>query len=239
MNHNSGLEPDGVRQDNWQGLTRRTTLVSAIILALTGLLSAVAFVGLPEAIVVHWGLFGQPNLTIPSSIGLSVFPAMGVLIFAVFAIAPHVDPLGGQIEEFRSTYELLLIVLLLINGLTSIFVVAWNAGLLSVTEQPIVLRLTAVFAGALLFASSWVLKNVEPNNVVGVRTKWTLNDDRVWERTHDRAVPLFRITGIVTALGAVVPSVSFAAVLLIAPLLMTTAYLIYYSYREFHEPTYR
>lgn len=47
-----------------------------------------------------------------------------------------------------------------------------------------------------------LLWRAEQNWFIGIRTPWTLNDERVWDRTHRRTAPLFVVAAVIS-LGAV------------------------------------
>lgn len=220
--------------DAWDGFSRRAWLASAAVIGLTAVLVAIAYTQLPSQIAIHWNALGQPDLYVSSWLALAFFPAISILTLALFAVAPRLDPLDENIASFRGAYEGLAVSLLLVNAVTALVVVLWNLGYRLGGGQPMVLRASALLMGVLLYASANLLKDVDPNHVVGIRTKWTLADDRVWERTHERAVPAFRVTGVVTAFGAVVPSIVLAATLMAGPLVVVTLYLTYFSYREYH-----
>jgi uncharacterized membrane protein len=56
-------------------------------------------------------------------------------------------------------------------------------------------------AVALLFAFLGNLMNsVKPNNFIGIRTSWTLNNEEIWRKTHHFSAKLWFWTGLVLAL---------------------------------------
>lgn len=62
------------------------------------------------------------------------------------------------------------------------------------------------FIGALLTVAGFFMSEAKQNVVFGVRTTWTLNDARVWERTHKVAGPATMVTGgLCLVLGALLP----------------------------------
>ncbi|HEX3407801.1 MAG TPA: SdpI family protein, partial [Caulobacteraceae bacterium] len=56
--------------------------------------------------------------------------------------------------------------------------------------------------GILLVLIGAVLGRVPPNSLVGVRTPWTLADERVWRRTHYLTGRLMALAGVALAAAA-------------------------------------
>ena len=74
-----------------------------------------------------------------------------------------------------------------------------------------------------------VLPRARPNWLFGIRTPWTLTNDRVWERTHRLGGMLFVIAGIILLVSG------FAAPSIMLPMIVGTVVLasiipVAYSY---------
>ena len=67
---------------------------------------------------------------------------------------------------------------------------------------------------------------------MGVRTPWTLLSEEVWDRTHEVGSRLFIASGALAALGALAEG-WLALALIVAPVMMSAIYLVYYSYSEY------
>ncbi len=66
------------------------------------------------------------------------------------------------------------------------------------------------------------------NWLMGIRTPWTLSDERVWDKTHRFAGPLFMLGGLITLGGALfAPADWRVPILMIAVLSVCFASYIY------------
>ena len=77
------------------------------------------------------------------------------------------------------------------------------------------LQATAPAIAGLYLLLALLLRRAEQNWFVGIRTPWTLSDERVWDRTHERTAPLFAVAALCALAAAVVPE--YALVLLVGP----------------------
>jgi uncharacterized membrane protein len=75
-------------------------------------------------------------------------------------------------------------------------------------------RFTPFMVGALLILLGNVMPRARPNWMFGIRTPWTLSNDRVWERTHRLGGVLFVIAGAALVLAALLfPSATFHVII--------------------------
>jgi uncharacterized membrane protein len=93
-----------------------------------------------------------------------------------------------------------------------------------------------ILMGLLFLYTGFFLERVEPNWFAGIRTPWTLRSPTVWKKTHLPGGKLFRIAGIVSCAGALVPDLPmwFILVPVLASALATVVYS-YYTFRKEQE----
>lgn len=127
---------------------------------------------------------------------LFVFPLVAALLAAAFALIAVVPLLRDGLE--RSTFPYLVIG----HGLV-VTVLALHLMLIAgAAGFPVDLARSCIIAsGALLVLVGNYLPKVRYNLVIGVRTPWTLADERVWDRTHRVIGVGLLIAGIVAMLG--------------------------------------
>jgi uncharacterized membrane protein len=111
---------------------------------------------------------------------------MLVALLLVFWALPWLSPKQFELDSFRSTYWFIVLTIsaamAFIHGLT-----LWAAFAIQVD-------ITRLLLGALLVMFALignVLGKVRRNFWVGVRTPWTIANDRVWNETHRLAGRLF------------------------------------------------
>jgi uncharacterized membrane protein len=159
-----------------------------------------------------WGLFLMPI----------VLAAMALLALWI----PRIDPLRANIALFRNYYDGFMLMLLGFMLVVHVFLVLWNTG---TKISPNVIFPPAL--GVLFYAIGVLCGVTKRNWFIGVRTPWTLSSDAVWEKTHRRARPLFKIAGLLTLGGIFLGE--YAVFLFLAVILGLVFYLVIYSYLEY------
>jgi uncharacterized membrane protein len=183
--------------------------VTATVLMLA--VTAAVYLRLPEQIPTHWNLQGQVD-GVGSKQTTFLMPAIMVGMLGLFLALPWLSPKQFEIDTFRATYwciALAIIVFLAyVHGLT-----LWAA----ITGGVDIVR--ALLAGMLIMFGviGGALTGVRRNFWVGVRTPWTLANERVWDDTHRLAARAFIAAA---ALGLAV---------LILPLSLPTAGIVVFT----------
>jgi len=104
-------------------------------------------------------------------------------------------------------------------------VVLWNLG---IEISPRVFF--PVGLGLLFFYIGILCEHLRRNWFIGIRTPWTLSNDKVWEKTHKIGGRLFKIAGVATLFGALFQD--YASLLILVPVILVAAYTFAYSYFE-------
>ncbi|MFZ0731612.1 MAG: SdpI family protein [Candidatus Sulfotelmatobacter sp.] len=184
---------------------------AAVILAtLAGIL--VAYPQLPVAVPIHWNIHGQVNGWAPKWALFLYGPGMMLALVGLFAALPWLSPKRFEVDSFRPTYLYIMIVTLAMFAYIQILTLLAALGL-ALDVGP------AIEGGVCLLIALLgnVLGKVRRNFYVGVRTPWTIANERVWNATHRLAAKTFFAAGLL----------GFTAVLVRAPFwLPLTAILI-------------
>ena len=106
-----------------------------------------------------------------------------VLIFK--SLAKH-DPLRTNYGKFRRAYDLFLDFAVFLAFVTHLLLISKIMILQGRVERWIQYVPTA-FIGLTVVVIGNVLPRLRPNSAMGVRTRWTLRDERVWMKTHRAA----------------------------------------------------
>jgi uncharacterized membrane protein len=171
----------------------------------------------------HWDASGQVNGYMPKLLDLFLMPFGSLVLLGLFLLIPRVDPLRKNIASFRGYYDgfvaLLAFYLLFIQCLMVASALGYSFN---------IVQLLVPAAGALFIYLGVLLGKAKMNWFIGIRTPWTLSDERVWTETHRIGGKAVILTGLVTLLGVVFPE--YALVLMFLPLILVTIYLTYYSY---------
>jgi uncharacterized membrane protein len=199
------------------------------ILLVTFVLSLAAYPYLPDRIVSHWGISGEPDGSLPKAWGLFIVPLISAGIALLLLAIPRIDPLRANIAKFRPTYEHFIAVFLLYLLYIQLLVILWNFGVRFNFSQV----LSPAF-GALFYAIGILVGRAKQNWFIGIRTPWTLSSEEVWDRTHTLGGKLFRIAGVLALLGTLAPPV-LAFLFILGPILVISVYLVVFSYLEYRK----
>ncbi len=205
----------------------RSLLVSLGLNAAVIVMSITAYPSLPDRIPTHWNIQGEIDGWSDKLWGVSLIPLTMTVLLLLFRALPWLSPKPFTMNSFYSTYE--FIVLILFTYLAYIQgVMLWSA----INPQ---FNATRAIAGGLclMFAALGnVLGKVRRNFWVGIRTPWTIANERVWNTTHRLAAKLFVCAGAGGFLAVVVglpPMLLFAITLggILFASLFPAAYSLY------------
>ena len=151
------------------------------LLAAAFCVSTFFFVRFPPA----FGLSGSrfPVWSFPWIATSFLLPTAALAIVLIFKSLAKRDPLRGNYDRFRGTYELFLDLAVLMTIGTHFLLISKliiHRGLVGhwITYVP------SSLVGILLVVAGNVLPRLRPNSALGIRTRWTLRDETVWMKTH-------------------------------------------------------
>jgi uncharacterized membrane protein len=160
---------------------------------------------------------------------LVVNPAIMLGMLGMFAVLPWLSPRHFEVDTFRATYLYIMLVFLAFfayfHGLE-----LWGAvsGHVQISK--------AILGGiCLLFALLGnVLGKVRRNFYIGIRTPWTIAEERVWNATHRFAAKTFVIGGFVALVLALAGAPFWGPLIaLMAGAVVPAVYsLVYYKQLE-------
>lgn len=176
---------------------------------------------MPERIVSHWNAQGVANGTMSKFIGTFFTPIMMIILLAVLIFLPKLDKMN--VTEFRSHYDLFIIVMMVFFFYLQILIIAWNRNIVFNMVQ----FLSPGFA-LLFFFCGILISHTKKNWLVGIRTPWTLTSDKSWDLTHKLGGKLFKVCGIISLGGLIFPNIGIFFVMI--PVILSAVFLIVYSY---------
>ena len=200
------------------------------IISLSFIIGIYLYPQMPEEMASHWNTQGEVDDYLSKFWGLFLMPVISIGLFLLFTLIPKVDPLKENIKKFRKYFDafiILIIVFLFYIYLLSIF---WNLGFRFNMG-----RLMLPALGILFYYCGILVENAKRNWFIGIRTPWTLSNEKVWEKTHKIGAKLFKIAGLIAFIGILFPNYAFFFVLI--PMLLFSVYTIVYSYFEYRKET--
>src|SRR5665213_1081513 len=146
---------------------RLPLIVSVVLIAAMIALNAWTWTALPPMapVAIHWDIHGRPNWYVPKEIGLILMPAMGLVLTALFALWPRIEPRRANLATGRLAYEAGWLGTMGILTMTHIVIVMQPRGA-GLDVVGVVVAAIAVFQAVL----GDVLGKSRSNFFVGVRT---------------------------------------------------------------------
>jgi uncharacterized membrane protein len=207
---------------------RKSELIIAGIVLLSFAIGIYFFPQMPEKIASHWNAQGQVDGYMSKFWGLFLMPVISVGMLLLFMIIPGIDPLKSNIQQFRKYYDGFVILVIAFLFYIYLLTIFWNIGF----RFNIITLLSPAFA-ILFYYSGILIENAKRNWFIGIRTPWTLSNERVWDKTHRIGGKLFKIAGII-ALAAIFFQ-SSAIFFIIVPVIIIAIYTVIYSYFEYQK----
>jgi uncharacterized membrane protein len=204
---------------------------SALVVAAAGVMSALAYPRLPDRVPVHWGVTGEADRLGSRAEGAWLLPAVMVALWLFMRALPKIDPRRPNYAKMQSTYDFLVNAVLTVMLAMHVFVLAAGLG-----YDVSMSRFGPLLFGVFFVALGNVLPRTRPNWWLGIRTPWTLSNDRVWARTHRVGGYAMTAAGILVVAGAALPGVWPVAVFIVATFAAAIGSVIY-SYFAWREET--
>ena len=195
--------------------------------------SAAMYSKLPAQIPSHWDNDGDINGYMSRAWGIWLMPTVLLAMAIILPRIPAIDPRRENYEKFRPSYD--LVVDAVITMIAALHVAMLGAG----AGWPVPMeRVTPLLAGGLFVVIGNVMPRARPNWLFGIRTPWTLTNDRVWERTHRVGGSMFVAAGVLLALSALfLPKSTMPA--LIVCIVIASVVPVVYSYFAWRQETNR
>lgn len=212
--------------------TNTTSLIVLFLIAIAVVAGALLWDQLPDQMASHWNANDEVDGYMPKFKGVFLMPLITLAMFGLFLLLPNIDPLKANIAQFRGTFNLFIVLIVLfmlyIHGLT----IAWSLGYQDFKMSAAMLP----FMGVLFIFIGYMLRQAKRNFFIGIRTPWTLSSDTVWEKTHQLGSVLFILSGIFAIAGGFFGGFT-AVLLLLIPLMGSTLVLVVYSYVLYRSET--
>ncbi len=198
-------------------------ILSSILILLPALLGVFGKNLLPEEIATHWGLDGNADGFMSSSLFFFVLPVILLALHWLCLILTAVlDKNGKQTKKVTGLiFWIIPVVSLTSCGITFSTALGYTSNIFA-----FVLLTIAV---ALIFIGNYLPKTTR-NVAIGIKIKWTLANDENWSATHRFAGKVYVATGFFCLLAIPLPSTVFPWIAF-GIILMVALLPILYSYR--------
>ena len=172
----------------------------AFLVAAAFLFSLFAYRHLPDPMVTHWDMRGNPNGYGSRFVGAFLVPVIALVVWGFMRGLPYIDPRRANYAKFQSTYDLI------VNAVVTLMVAIHVAVIGTALGWPIHIQVvTPLGVGIMLLVMGNVMPRARSNWWFGIRTPWTLSSDSVWNRTHRVGGYLMTAAGVLTILSVLLP----------------------------------
>lgn len=202
--------------------------IAFVVLGVLATIAGFLFIPSGLALPAHWGLDGQPDMTLPRNWALLQMPAV---IAAVWVIFYAIQRWGNRERQQASTH-VMNVALTAITGLFVLIQVLVVLVGLGVAVD--VVRSVLVGVALLQVALGNAFPKSQPNTVAGIRIPTTLADPANWQATHRLGGVLMIIGGLAGLAAAILLPVglwlfvAFIATFLL-PMIIASLYSLAYA----------
>jgi uncharacterized membrane protein len=209
-------------------MTRKLLVFQCLVLAAALAVTAILYPHLPARVATHWGMHGQPN-GYSSRASLFLFgPGLLFATMLLTALLPWLSPRHFEVDTFRSTYRRIMTYLY-------VMIAYLDAVMLWLASGHAIDAGRAIVGGVCLFLAliGNLLGKVRRNFYIGVRTPWTIANERVWNSTHRFAARTLVAAGALGLLFSMLGLVNWPIFAILAGALAPAIYsLAYYKQLE-------
>jgi uncharacterized membrane protein len=205
---------------------RKSEIVTIILLLLSLAIAIYFYPKLPLRIPSHWNAAGEVDDYASKFVGLFIASILLFFCLVLYIILPRIDPLKANIEKFRKYFDGFIILLFLFIIFLQVFIILWSLG---TKLKPFIVF--PVGLGIMFFYVGILVEKAKRNWFIGIRTPWTMTDDRVWDRTHKVGGIMFKVMGVISVIGAFFGKYAFFFVII--PVIILPVLLILFSYVDF------
>ncbi len=201
----------------------RKSIIFIIVLSfLSFVFATLIYSFMPEMMASHWNIEGEVDGYISRVWGVFFLPILVTVMSLFFVILPLIDPRKENIEKFRDEYDRFIVSFAIFLTTIYLFTILWNIGVMIPVHI-----VMAMGVSLLIFKIGVLMEKAKMNWFIGIRTPWTMSNEKVWTETHRLGGILYKYSAIFILLGVLNPIVLLYSFI---PLSLSSLYLILHSY---------
>ncbi|OFY87586.1 MAG: hypothetical protein A3F72_05615 [Bacteroidetes bacterium RIFCSPLOWO2_12_FULL_35_15] len=182
----------------------------------------------PDKIPTHFNFSGEPDDYSDKLQGVLLMPGINILLYFLFLVLPVIDPSRKNYGLFQDKYKIIRIVLHLFFAfaffLNAFYALGYNFNI----------SFLIIYSTLVLFLILGnYLGNIRHNYFIGIRTPWTLANEKVWTKTHRFAAKIWVVATLITMVALPFFSSQISEFLFLAYLAVIAIIPIVYSYVVF------
>ena len=178
-------------------MNKKQPILTSFVIVLPALLGAFFWNALPEQVPTHFGIDGKADGYSSKLFALVAFPILFV-IFQIIALAS----LEKESVKVAAPAKMRKLYAWIVPAFSFIVQESIYANALGwVKSSP---TLVTAFLGIIFIILGNYLPKTHRNHTIGIRTPWTLSDDKNWYKTHRMAGKLWVLGGLLILLESFV-----------------------------------
>ena len=183
---------------------------------------------LPDIVPTHFNLAGEADGWSSKQFLIFLPGSLGIGMYFLWLVLPKMDPKHSLSLEDNKYYGIRFMMAVFFSILTTYILYTSLAG--KISNTPILFG----FIGGLFAVLGNYFKDMKPNYYIGIRTPWTLEDERVWNNTHRFGSKVWIFGGIILLFSSILIKNKdiFFPFFIISTLLITFIPIIY-SYIDY------
>lgn len=158
--------------------SKRETL-TWLFIAIPFLLVILKWNEFPDQMPVHYNFEGEADRYADKAVGLLLLPLVNIFVYFLLLKIPNLDPKKENFTKFADHYATIRLSIHIF--FTLIFVLVAMSTLGYKFNLPLLVMYAVVFL-FLIFGN--YMRTIRHNYFVGIRTPWTLANEKVWTATH-------------------------------------------------------
>ena len=211
---------------------KKTDWIAVAIILATLIQLIIVYPSLPAQVPVNWGFDGQVTYGAKSTLWILV--GINAALYPLFFIIPKIDPKGksyNKVDGFYKNFRIVMVVFL--TGILEITIFSATDA-----QRFEVGKIANIGVALLLIFIGNYLPKCKQSFTLGIKTMWTLADERVWNDTHRIGGIAFVAAGVITLIVTLfLPEKLYYIISMVvvgAAVIGTTVYS-YLSYRKYNK----
>ncbi|WP_228850448.1 SdpI family protein [Aegicerativicinus sediminis] len=184
---------------------------------------------LPQKVPVHWNINGEIDRYGSKMEILAVTLFIPIFIYGLFLVIPKIDP-KNKIEKMGGKFQSLKFIMVTFMSLLAFYIV-YSVKNESISNPNYIL----IGIGALFIILGNYFKTIQSNYFIGIRTPWTLENEKVWKETHKLGGKLWVFGGLLIVISCLVLDRKVNFIVFFAVTVTITLIPVIYSYLLFQK----
>lgn len=177
----------------------------------------------------HWNFAGKADGYVNKTVGIYLLPVIALILYLSMLVIPKIEVYQKNLEGFDQQFWGFRVVLVFVMGAIYVATLLPSLGYWG-NIDPVWIMVPAI--ALLFFYVGYMLNFTKRNYFIGVRTPWTLADEKIWEKTNHLASKLFWICGVLTLVSLISPA-DFRLWIILLPVVLAAIIATLYSLYEY------